>query len=89
MLEQELKKTYIQNPLTWYLSNKLDELYYFKKLNQSLETVLIYLNDMETNSGTGIDEIDIDKKLQENTILSKKKIWKLFDKSIIYQIDRD
>jgi hypothetical protein len=29
---------------------------------------------METNSGTGIDEIDIDKKLQENTILSKKKI---------------
>jgi hypothetical protein len=43
----------------------------------------------ETNSGTGIDEIDIDKKLQENTILSKENLKELFDKSIIYQIDRD
>jgi hypothetical protein len=34
---------------------------------------------METSSGTGINEIDIDKNYKRTQ----------FDKSIIYQIDRD
>jgi hypothetical protein len=43
MLELELKKTYIQNPLTGDIYRINDELYY-KKLNQSLETVLISIS---------------------------------------------
>jgi hypothetical protein len=53
------------------------------------DSVNIYLNDMETSSGTGIDEIDIDKNYKRTQFLSKENLKELFDKSIIYQIDRD
>jgi hypothetical protein len=44
---------------------------------------------METSSGTGIDEIDIDKNYKRTQFFSKENLKELFDKSIIYQIDRD
>lgn len=51
--------------------------------------VNIYLNDMEKSSRKGINEIDFDKNHKRTKFLSKENLKELFDKSIIYQIDRD
>lgn len=51
--------------------------------------VNIYLNDMEKSSIKGINEIDFDKNYKRTKFLSKENLKELFDKSIIYQIDRD
>jgi hypothetical protein len=88
---EKAEKTYIQNPLTGdiYRINNDGHFSTLKVKSVIRDSVNIYLNDMETSSGTGINEIDIDENYKRTQFFSKENLKELFDKRIIYQIDRD
>jgi hypothetical protein len=84
--------TYIKNPKTGdvYFVNTTNDHYTTMKVNQiSKDSVTVFVNEMEIDSKTDIDKINLDKYYKNKYSISKKDILKLYDEKKIYEIKRD
>ena len=88
---KKLEKEYIQNPLIGdvYLLNN-DGHYTTLKVKSVLnDNVTIYINDLEVSNYSGIDKINVDENYNQIQSYTKQNLKELFDKNVIYQINRD
>jgi hypothetical protein len=88
---KKAEKNYIKSPLTGdiYLVNNDGHYTTLKVKSVSKDSVGIYLNDMEVDNYTGINDINIDKNYNKTQNFTKQDLKDLYDKNIIYQIDRN
>ncbi|MBP2282508.1 hypothetical protein H4V97_000826 [Flavobacterium sp. CG_23.5] len=87
---KKAEKQYIINPLIGDIYRVNNDGHYstLKVKKVSNDTISIYINDMETNTYSGIDEINIDKNYNKTQFFTKQNLRDLYTKNIIYQIDR-
>ena len=84
------EKIFIVNPKKGdvYIVNN-NSIYTTLKVNKVVsDSVYVYLNDFSLNGYSGINEIDIDKNYNKIVSFSKLDLKSMYDKNIIYQIDR-
>ena len=88
---KKAEKLYIQNPLAGDIYRINNDGHYttLKVKSTTKDSINVYVNDMETNNYSGIDEINIDKNYNKIQLFSKENLKELFNENTIYQIDRD
>jgi hypothetical protein len=83
---------FIKNPKAgdiYYLS-LVEGHYTTIKINQvSKDSLTVFLNDMEIDGKSYIDNIDIDKNYTKKSNISKKDILKLYNEKKIYEVKRN
>ena len=73
-----------------YLINSAEGHYSTMKIDQvSKDSLIIFMNDMEIDSKTDIDKIDLAENYKKTYTVSKKNMLKLYKEEKIYEVKRD
>jgi phage FluMu protein Com len=85
-------ENFIKSPKTGdiYFLNSTDGFYTTMKINEiSKDSLTFFLNDMEIDSKSEMDKIDIDKNYKSKSNIAKKDVLKLYNDKKIFEVKRE